>query len=111
MAVKRRPRPMQRELKAHGLEETPYRASHAVFVLENAGERFDRVNALPQALRVRLLSLRAFDSDHMMVDADVVHGSEAEPVIERLLANPRAAYLHAHYAKAGCYAARIERAT
>jgi hypothetical protein len=92
-------------------EETPYRASHAVFVLENAGERFDRVNALPQALRVRLLSLRAFDSDHMMVDADVVHGSEAEPVIERLLANPRAAYLHAHYAKAGCYAARIERAT
>jgi hypothetical protein len=92
-------------------EETPYRASHAVFVLENAGERFDRVNALPQALRVRLLSLRAFDSDHMMVDADVVHGSEAEPVIERLLVNPRAAYLHAHYAKAGCYAARIERAT
>jgi hypothetical protein len=40
-----------------------------------------------------------------------VHGSEAEPVIERLLANPRTAYLHAHYAKAGCYAARIERAT
>jgi hypothetical protein len=92
-------------------EETPYRASHAVFVLENAGKRFDRVNALPPALRVRLLSLRAFDSDHMMVDADVVHGSEAEPVIERLLANPRTAYLHAHYAKAGCYAARIERAT
>jgi hypothetical protein len=91
-------------------EDTPYRASHAVFVLENAGERFDCVDEVPPAMRVRLLSLRAFDAAHMMVDADVVHGSEAEPVIERLLAEPRTAYVHAHYAKAGCYAARIERA-
>lgn len=90
-------------------EDTPYRASHAVFVLENAGTTYDRVNELPPALQVRLLSLRAFDAAHMMVDADVVHGREAGPVIERLLGNPRTAYLHAHYAKPGCYAARIER--
>jgi hypothetical protein len=91
-------------------EATPYRASHAIFVLESAVARFDRVGEVPPALRVRLLSLRAFDASHMMVDADVVHGREAEPVIERLLAHPRCAYLHAHYAKPGCYAARIERA-
>ena len=90
--------------------DTPYRASHAIFVLESAGQRFDRVGEVPPALRVRLLSLRAFDAAHMMVDADVAHGREAEPVIERLLAHPRTAYLHAHYAKPGCYAARIERA-
>jgi Protein of unknown function (DUF1203) len=89
--------------------DTPYRASHAVYVLENAGETFDRVNELPPVLRVRLLSLRAFDAAQMLVDADVVQGRDAEPAIERLLANPRTAYLHAHYAKAGCYAARIER--
>ena len=94
----------------HLPEDTPYRASHAVFVLENPGERFDRVDEIPPAMRVRLLSLRAFDREHMMVDADVVHGKEVEPVIERLLAEPRTAYVHAHYAKAGCYAARIERA-
>ena len=94
----------------HLPEDTPYRASHAVFVLENASERFDRVGEIPPAMRVRLLSLRAFDREHMMVDADVVHGTEVEPVIERLLAEPRTAYVHAHYAKAGCYAARIERA-
>ena len=94
----------------HLPEDTPYRASHAVFVLENAGERFDRVGEIPPAMRERLLSLRAFDREHMMVDADVVHGKEVEPVIERLLAEPRTAYVHAHYAKAGCYAARIERA-
>lgn len=94
----------------HLAVDTPYRASHAVFVLENAAETFDRVNTVPPALRARLLSLRAFDAEHMMVDADVVHGREAEPVIERLLALPRTAYVHAHYAKAGCYAARVERA-
>jgi hypothetical protein len=94
----------------HLPQDTPYRASHAVFVLENAGDTYDRVNELPPALHVRLLSLRAFSADHMMVDADVVHGREAEPVIKRLLGNPRTAYLHAHYAKPGCYAARIDRA-
>ncbi len=93
----------------HQPAETPYRASHAIFVLENATQRFDRDGEIPPALRRRLLSLRAFDAADMLVDADVVHGREVEPVIERLLANPRAAYLHAHYAKPGCYAARIDR--
>jgi hypothetical protein len=40
----------------------------------------------------------------------VADGREAEALIERLLANPQAAYVHAHYAKRGCFAARIERA-
>jgi uncharacterized protein DUF1203 len=33
-----------------------------------------------------------------------------EEAIATLLADSRAAYLHAHFAKFGCYAARIERA-
>jgi hypothetical protein len=33
-----------------------------------------------------------------------------ERVIERLLGNSAVAYIQAHYAKRGCYAARIERA-
>jgi hypothetical protein len=37
-------------------------------------------------------------------------GREVEPAIERLLENPAASYIHAHYAKRGCYAARIDRA-
>jgi hypothetical protein len=46
----------------------------------------------------------------MLRDADVVEGAAAAPVIARMLANPGVAYLHAHYAKPGCYAARIDRA-
>jgi hypothetical protein len=57
-----------------------------------------------------LQSLRAFDEDGMLVEADVALGEEIEPTIVRLFANPRTAYLHAHNAKQGCYAARIDRA-
>jgi hypothetical protein len=46
----------------------------------------------------------------MMFDAEVAAGSELEPAIERLLAIPGVAYLHAHNAGMGCYAARIDRA-
>jgi hypothetical protein len=61
-------------------------------------------------MRRRMLALRAFDTAGQMLDADLVDGREAESLIERLLANPKAEYLHAHYAKRGCFAARIERA-
>lgn len=94
----------------HQPADTPYRASHAIFVLEGAKQAFDQEGEIPPALRRRLLSLRAFDGEHLLVDADVVHGREVEPVIERLLENPRVQYLQAHYAKPGCYAARIDRA-
>lgn len=94
----------------HQPAETPYRASHAVFIREGAETAYEAIDEVPAALRARLISLRAFDADHMIVDADVTEGTALEPLIERLLANPKAAYLHAHYAKRGCYAARIERA-
>jgi len=89
---------------------TPYRATHAIYVREGACETYDRVNVVPDVMRIRLLSLRAFDADGMIVDADVVEGADLEPAIARLLADPRAAYLHVHNAKRGCYSGRIERA-
>lgn len=45
----------------------------------------------------------------MMREAEVAPGDALEPVIERRLAVPGAAYLHAHNAAMGCYAARIDR--
>jgi hypothetical protein len=94
----------------HQPANTPYRASHAIFVLEGATTTYDRVNEIPEALRVRTLSLRAFDNSHQMVDADLVEGQQLEDAVDRLLSSSRVAYIQAHYAKRGCYAARIERA-
>jgi hypothetical protein len=45
-----------------------------------------------------------------MVKFELVEGAKLEDAIERLLAEPRAAYLHIHFAAPGCYAARVERA-
>jgi hypothetical protein len=90
--------------------DSPYRGRHAIFVREGATQRFDAVGKVPDALRRRLLSLRAFDAAGMMVDADVAEGTALEDLAERLLADPRVAYLQAHHARRGCYAARIERA-
>jgi hypothetical protein len=95
---------------AHQPADTPYRASHAIFVREGAERAYEAVDEIPQVLRVRPLSLRAFDADHMMVDADLVEGQAVEGLIERLLANAEVAYIQAHYARRGCDAARIERA-
>ena len=94
----------------HQPADSPYRASHAIFVRENATMPFDQVNVVPEVLRSRLVSLRGFDEAGMMMDADIAAGDELIPCMERLLADSRIRYLQAHYAKAGCYAARIVRA-
>lgn len=94
----------------HQPADTPYRASHAIFVRERDVAPTDVVGEIPPAMRARPLSLRAFDNEDMMVDADLVDGAEAEGLIERLLADGRVAYIQAHYARRGCYAGRIERA-
>jgi hypothetical protein len=46
----------------------------------------------------------------MMIGFELVEGEKLESAIERLLADPRAAYLHVHFAAPGCYAARVDRA-
>lgn len=88
---------------------SPYRSSHAIFVREGATERYDRINTIPEIMRVRPLSLRAYDADHMMLGAELVNGLGIETVIERFLADQRVAYVHAHNAKPGCYSGRIDR--
>lgn len=95
----------------HQPADTPFRSRHAIFVREGAGDRSFAPREIPPAFAARkFLSLRAFDETGMMIDADITPTAELPDAIDRLLANPDAAYLHAHYAGAGCYAARIDRA-
>jgi hypothetical protein len=88
---------------------TPYRASHAIFVREAATKAYDAVNQIPQSMRIRLLSLRAYDASGMTLDADVVQGMAIESVIVKLFGNADVSYIHVHNAKQGCYAGRIDR--
>lgn len=94
----------------HQPAATPYRANHAIYAIEGATQAAEFLDVIPEPLLVRLLSLRVFDAQHMMIDATVVEGKSAEAAVRELLTNPRAAYIHAHYAARGCYAALVTRA-
>lgn len=91
--------------------DTPYRATHAIFVREWATQAYDAVDQVPDVMRRRILSLRAYDADGMMLDADIVEGAAIEGLIARLFADPAVSYIHAHNAKQGCYSGRIDRAS
>ena len=61
---------------------------------------------------LRALPVRAYDAAALMVDADVVDGRELESVVEPLFDDdPRVQDLHVHFARPGCYACRIDRAS
>jgi uncharacterized protein DUF1203 len=90
--------------------DSPYRASHAIFFRTAAKEPFDKIGVVPPALLKRLISLRAFDSEGLMVSGEVLEGWLLPPYIEKQFHDERVAYLHAHFAKRGCFAARIDRA-
>lgn len=89
--------------------DTPFRASHAIYLREGATDAACHVDAVPDQFRRRILSLRAFDATGMMIDADLVVGTQADSAIVRLLADRQVAYLHAHFAKFGCFAGRVDR--
>lgn len=88
----------------------PYRASHAIFVSENATEAAVYEDRVPPALDRRILSLRAFDANGMMADAALAQPGEADAVIRRLLSNETVDHIDAHNAIRGCFAALVERA-
>jgi hypothetical protein len=88
---------------------SPYRMCFAIYVRKSETQ-FDAIDEVPAQLRFRTLAVRAFDETAMMVGWKLVEGRDLEPAIERLFGDPRAAYLHIHFAAPGCYAARVDRA-
>jgi hypothetical protein len=88
---------------------SPYRASYAIYVRAHAEQAQLAEREVPALLRSRLLAVRAFDEAGLLVEADVVDGVGLEPVIDRQLDLATVAYLHVHFARPGCFAARVDR--
>jgi len=94
---------------SHG-GDNPYRASHAIFVSEDAREPAIYEDQVPPVFERRILSLRAFDIDGMMVDAALAQPGDADAAIRKLLSDGSVDHIDAHNATRGCFAARVERA-
>lgn len=87
----------------------PYRSSGPIFVREGARRALPEVDEVPESVRRRLLSFRAYDGAGTMLGSEVAEGVEFRSVVARLFADPRVDYLHLHNARAGCYNCRVDR--
>lgn len=94
----------------HQSASSPYRANGPIFVRKTAATRAILTDAIPEPFRTRLLSVRAYNQQDCIVDAEVEDGARVETLITRMFGNPDVAHLHVHYARRGCYAGRIDRA-
>ena len=95
----------------HLPESSPYQSSGPVFVREGALTTQLAVNEIPEVLPKRLLSLRGYDQQHLMIEADVVEGRDIEAAIRKVFSNPLVNYLHIHNARPGCFACAVKRAS
>lgn len=89
--------------------ETPFRSAYAIYVREAAQEAAVFVDRLPPVFAGRPLAFRAFDSAGMLVAASLAVPGSADETIRALFERPDIAYLHAHNAAHGCFAAHVDR--
>ena len=91
---------------------SPYRSVGPIFVRESTTETYSKTNKIPKVLRVsgRLLSVRAYDDEDLLVGAAVIESAEIDRSIQEFFADACVAYIHVHNARPGCYACRVDRA-
>ena len=89
---------------------TPYRSAYAIYVRDNAENAADFENELPPTLIGRPIALRLFNQEGMLIGADIDVKGDLAAKIENAFSNENVAYIHAHNAMHGCFAAEITRA-
>ena len=86
----------------------PYQERGPIFVHADPCTRYAETRSYPEVFRDGRV-VRAYDQRKFMIDARVVNGEGPEQVIEELLANPDAAFLHVRSVTRGCYTMGVER--
>ena len=93
----------------HQPAPTPFRSSHAIYVREAATQAAPVINEIPPMLRSRLLSIRAFDTNGMLLAGEVIDGHDLETPLTRMLSGEAVDSVHIHNALLGCYLAVATR--
>lgn len=87
----------------------PYNERGPIFLHEASCSRATPSTAIPEIVANRLVIIRAYSEKEEIIDADLTEGRDADRLIERLLANKNASFLHVRTARYGCYLCRVER--
>lgn len=89
---------------------SPYAVPSPVFLHADPCSRYRASSEIPALVRSGLRAVRSYDAAHDLIDGDVVPGTGIESLIERLLLDDRAEYLHVYSGSAGCFTCRVDRA-
>lgn len=87
----------------------PYRSRYAVYVRKGATTPAEYRDEVPEQLASRLLSVRRFGADDMLMAGEVVEGTDLDPLLREWLADPATGFVHVHNARPGCFAAEVRR--
>jgi hypothetical protein len=86
-----------------------YREIGPVFVHAEPCEGYDPTIGYPEGFRPRPQIFRAYDKKGRITDAVLVEGADAEPALEKLLADLGIATIHSRNVLYGCYMFAINR--
>lgn len=93
----------------HHAVDSPYRSKGPIFIRKNAQTANLGKNEIPSILKHRLLSLRVYDRNGMMINAKTVKGDRIEEAIQNIFKDNLAQYIQVHNASPGCYNCQIDR--
>jgi hypothetical protein len=94
----------------HLAADSPYKASGPIFVREAATQAALLPGQIPDYVRSRVMSVRAYDRNHRMIHADVCAGESTAAAIDKFFSDSNVAYIHLHNAKQGCFSCAVNRA-
>lgn len=89
---------------------TPYRSVYAIYLRSAANQKAEYVGEAPPVFEGRPMAFRAFDREGMLRNAALALPGQADAKIRQLFESDQIAYIHAHNAAHGCFAAKVERA-
>lgn len=94
----------------HQPAASPYRSSGPIYVRQGVRQSRLPVDFVPSYVSSRLMSVRAYDNAHRIVEASVCEGTAAASEIARHFKRDDVAYIHLHNAKRGCFSCQAIRA-
>lgn len=88
---------------------SPYRAEGPIFIRRDAA-RFHWNGEWPEIVMQRAMSVRAYDHEGIMVEADLAEKDALKNLVSEWLARRDVAHVDIHSTRRGCFFCRIELA-
>ena len=93
----------------HHITDSPYQSNGPIFIRKDVKSVELAINEIPRMLLHRLLSLRVFDQNGMMIDAITIEGDRLKDQIQVIFTNISALYIQIHNSSPGCYNCQVNR--